>query len=49
MCPLGVDTAHQLRQGFMTLLSDLSQATPKVIFDGNTSLATSNFKRTLED
>jgi hypothetical protein len=45
MCPLGVDTAHQLTHSFMTLLSDISEATPKIIFDADTGLVTSNHHR----
>ena len=49
MLPLGVDAAYKMGQGLMPSFGDLSQATPKVIFDGDTSPATSNVKRTLED
>jgi hypothetical protein len=49
MLPLGVDAAYEMGQGLMPSLGNLSQATPKVIFDADTSRATSNFKRTLDN
>jgi hypothetical protein len=42
MLPLGVDAAYEMGQGLMPSLGNLSQATPKVIFDADTSRATSN-------
>ena len=47
--PFGVDATYEIGQGLMPCTGDLSQATPKVIFDADTSLATSNHQRTLED
>ena len=49
MLPLGVDAAYEMGHGLMPSLGNLSQATPKVIFDADTSHATSNHHRTLKD
>ena len=46
MLPFGVDAAYKMGQGLMPSLGDLLQATPKVIFNADTSIATSNSKRT---
>jgi hypothetical protein len=37
MLPLGVDAAYEMGQGLMPSLGNLSQATPKVIFDADKS------------
>jgi hypothetical protein len=49
MFPLGVDAAYEMGQGLLPSLGNLSQATPKVIFDADTSRAIRKFKRTLDD
>ena len=47
--PICVDAGDQVRQSFLALLGNVSQAIPKVIFKSNARPATSNGDRAFPD